>query len=479
MSDQEETSQDDSLDLPPPRGGEPFSRPLDPVRVSGQFRVETGVGTLLTGARGRYMLTHVLGAGGMGAVFLATTHAREDAVGVTPAPDGLPAQVAVKVFKSPRGVRPEDLLKRELSALRALKHPNIVGLLDYGLHSPVAFAVLPYAPAGSLADRLDDGTLPADAGRRLLEDLLSALASAHRSCLLHLDVKPANVLLGEAGAFLLTDFGISQASLVAKEVQPTGLGTPMYQAPEQKRREHDSCDTRTDLWGVGITVWCALTGVDTAELRTFRERYQFDRHGLPSLDEYRDDCDSEVVRIVMEMLRNDPEDRPGSAYEVLADLHRSTARTAPPDNPAPERAGEGSSKNFLLYDSLMDPLWRSVCLSGTIDQYLMRMMDGEHLCREGEESFRAFVLLKGAVRIERDGAVLHVEKREGTFLGEVTALTGVRRTASMVAQGDEVQVLSMNPAQFEKFVTKAPGLAIRLIKDLAERLVRESNRGRG
>ena len=100
----------------------------------------------------------------------------------------------------------------------------------------------------------------------MLSDLLSALDVAHRASLLHLDIKPANVLLDGHGGFVLTDFGVSQSSRMRR-----GLAAVQRRARAATRRpsrtsaKFDEYDLRTDLWGVGATAWALATGIHLAE----------------------------------------------------------------------------------------------------------------------------------------------------------------------------------------------------------------------
>ena len=131
-----------------------------------------------------------------------------------------------------------------------------------------------------------------------------------------------------------------------------------------------------------------------------------------------------------------------------------------------------------VVEGLLDELWATVCSGPDAWSFLVRYRDGQLLCEVGEHSHFAFVLLRGAVRIERDGKLLHTETREGTFLGEVATLTGSPRTAAMRAQGD-VWGMKMNAAELEEFIAMNPGIGIRMIHTLTERLVRESRLNSG
>ena len=428
-------------------------------------------GTVLKGAKYNFVLQRVLGAGGMGAVFLA-----ESSIPEGTAPPSIPREVAVKVFRTEWGANPRELLKRELAAMRALQHDRIPTLFDWNVEAETPFVAFRYYPVGSLADEIARiGHLPIPAVWRLLEDLLSALAAAHRGAVLHLDVKPGNVLCDTDGGFLLSDFGISQGFLVSKSVQATGLGAPVFQSPEQRRADSDSFDERTDLWGAGITAWTALTGAHPLDLRNLMNASSNGTHGLPPPSVLRDDCPAALEQALMPLLALHPDSRPGSATEALARVRAGNPSSSqfgsPSGTPTPLRPADTAIRR-TVFGSMIDPLWRSICRSGELDERLVHFRPGDLLCGEGTDSYRTFVLLRGTVEIERNGRKLAVEEREGVFLGEVTSLIGAPRTASMMATTD-VWALAFNPAQLEKFVTRNPAVAIRLMKVLAERLHRE------
>jgi serine/threonine protein kinase len=313
---------------------------------------------------------------------------------------------------------------------------------------------------------------------RLLADLLLALTAAHRASILHLDVKPANVLLDGNGGFVLADFGISQGGMVSRRVVSTGLGTQYYQSPEQQRMAHESFDARTDLWGVGITLWRAVTGVPLwARQDVFLEPSRDGVCGLKRPSELKAGCSPELDSLIAGLLAIDPDKRPGSAAEVLdrAQAHAGMGIAFVPSSAMSRPAAADDPEVVQLVDSLIDPLWVSLSRVQGFMRFFVKFEDGEYLCREGEKSFHAFVLMRGTVCVEREGSQLHQESREGTFLGEVTALTGTCRTASLRAKGP-VWTCVFNAAELERFVTCNPAVGIRLIKSLAERVVRESAR---
>jgi len=202
---------------------------------------------------GRYRLRTQLGRGGAGVVWVA-----EDEL--------LGREVAVKEFLLPSGVGVEDravMLERVLREARAaarLHDPSLVTVFDVVREDEQPWIVMEYVPGRSLAEVVrEDGPLSAARAAEIGIALLHALRTAHSNGVLHRDVKPANVLLDEAGRVLLTDFGIAftegDPSLTSTGIL---LGSPAYMAPERARGERAT--PSSDLWSLGATLYTLVEG---------------------------------------------------------------------------------------------------------------------------------------------------------------------------------------------------------------------------
>ncbi|MDN7698657.1 TOMM system kinase/cyclase fusion protein [Burkholderia semiarida] len=213
--------------------------------------------------RWHYRLGALLGEGGNGVVFRATC----DETGLA---------VAIKLMRddaaliAPERMRRRARFRRETSLCEALRHPNIVALLDQG-QAPDGrlFAVFELVEGRTLRDRLAaDGPLSALDTGRLMTEVLDALAAAHRRGIVHRDLKPQNVVIAMADDgphAKLLDFGIGallpgteditrRTATLATEV----LGSPPYCAPEQLRNEPPT--PASDLYAWGLIVLECLTG---------------------------------------------------------------------------------------------------------------------------------------------------------------------------------------------------------------------------
>jgi serine/threonine-protein kinase PknK len=173
--------------------------------------------------------------------------------------------VAVKVL-DPHGLHRQDLRSRfeqECKTLGMLgDHPNVVRVFQAGIgKSGSPYIVMEYLPAGSFVDRLDaEGPLPWEEVCVIGVKLAGALQSAHEAGVLHLDIKPANVLVGPDGEPKLADFGIARlrAALGVTTTTQTLALTVGYAAPELF--EEDTPTTASDIYGLGATLFTLLAG---------------------------------------------------------------------------------------------------------------------------------------------------------------------------------------------------------------------------
>jgi len=252
-----------------------------------------------------YLLKHRLGRGGMGVVDLALD------------PSGRP--VALKRLAVTGSVddleRARARLRREVEALRQVRHPAIVSLLDVIDDGDDLVLVMPYLSGGSLADRvLATGPLPHVQVVQIAERLLSALATIHRSGIVHRDCKPANVLFDIDGRAFLTDFGVATLRDATGGLTESGaiVGTPAFIAPEQARGEPPS--TAADVFALGATLWFAATGeavYGDTDGHTMLRRAAM--NGL-SADLRR--LDQPLAALLAPMLHPDPRQRPSAARLV-------------------------------------------------------------------------------------------------------------------------------------------------------------------
>ena len=269
--------------------------------------------TLEQGKRiGHYRIVGVLGRGGMADVYRA-----ED--------ERLGREVALKMVPPEYARDPERVERfgREVRAAAKLGHPNIVTAYEFGQEGDQPFYTMALMPGGDLKARIrahPNGIPPAEA-RAIVSAIARALDYAHRLGFVHRDVKPENILFGTEGTPQLADFGIARAMSSGTRMTATGMsiGSPHYASPEQARGR--KVDGRSDLYSLGVVLYEMLTGrvpFDGAD--TFSVGLSHINDPVPRLPMQLASWQSVVDRL----LAKSPEDRHGSAGELVEELTPTT-----------------------------------------------------------------------------------------------------------------------------------------------------------
>jgi serine/threonine protein kinase len=291
---------------------------------------------------GRYALEAVLGRGGMGVVWRA-----EDVL--------LDRPVAVKEVALPSGMpdREQAAVReralREARAAARLNHPSAVTLHDVVDTTGRLFLVMELVDAPTLRDLVArQGPLAPPVAARVGLDLIGALAAAHRSGIVHHDVKPANVMMPPGAPAKLADFGIASLEDTQRTLTATGsaFGSLPYVAPEQAMGRRGG--PPADLWGLGATLWFAVEGAPPFERGGPAATLDAILHHPPG-DPRRA---GPLGPVLLALLGKDPGRRPTAPdlrrlLEPLA--HAGPAATVPlrptaplpPDPTAPGTAGSG------------------------------------------------------------------------------------------------------------------------------------------
>ena len=280
---------------------------------------------------GPFELRAVLGRGGSAVVYRAFDSSRQ-------------RNVAVKII-SPGHALDDGFRARflqEAEVISRLRHPNVLEIIDSGdgaLSEPgqpgypdgLAFLVTEYMAGGSLANRLGD--IPDAAQRAQLalavaQQIGSALDCAHAAGVLHRDVKPSNVLIGEEGRFVLSDFGLARVLQTGSSLHATvtGMvaGTPAYMAPEQALGE--PADGRTDLYGLAILVYEIVTGRVPFRAETPLATMLAHVHQpVPDPRARRPETDPAVARVLLQALSKAPDERYQSGVELALALRQAIA----------------------------------------------------------------------------------------------------------------------------------------------------------
>src|SRR6266446_2207130 len=215
---------------------------------------------LLPGTKlGPYEIGAALGAGGMGEVYRALDTRLDRTVAIKILPDRLSADPIGK-----------QRFEREAKTISRLNHPHICVLHDVGSQDGVSYLVMECVEGETLAKRLEKGPLPLEQVLKYGMHIADALDKAHRSGVVHRDLKPGNIMLTSTGAKLL-DFGLAKpvaalasiATVTAAQVSPMTeqgaiVGTVQYMSPEQV--EGRELDGRSDIFSLGAVLYEMLTG---------------------------------------------------------------------------------------------------------------------------------------------------------------------------------------------------------------------------
>ncbi len=202
-----------------------------------------------SGRVGPYSLIRLLGAGGIGSVYLAERTLA-----------GVPQRVALKVL-APHAAGPSfiERFHREQHILASLDHQNITRMLDAGVSDTgQPYLVMEYIDGVHLDDFCDRRQLGITARIQVFLQICDAVAYAHRNLIVHLDLKPSNILVTEDGLVKLLDFGTSKLIQPETLLTTTVLATPAYASPEQLRNE--PVTTACDIYSLGAILFELLTG---------------------------------------------------------------------------------------------------------------------------------------------------------------------------------------------------------------------------
>ncbi len=269
------------------------------VLASSGGEADGGVDPLIGRQLGAFRLVRLLGAGGMGRVYLAE---REDGA--------FAQRVAIKVLAPGLfGGEARRRLAVECQALARLEHPHVTRLIDGGVDPDgLAYITMEFVDGAPIDRHCDDRALDEHARIGLFLDVCAAVEHAHRHSILHRDIKPGNILVDDGGRVKLADFGIARLLDVVEDVGVT-LGhlpvmTPSYASPEQ--RAGDPLTTASDVYSLGVVLHRLLTGrLPPADMATM----------APGMT-------GDLAAIVAMCLRREPERRYASARHLADDLAR-------------------------------------------------------------------------------------------------------------------------------------------------------------
>lgn len=275
---------------------------------------------------GHFMITELLGKGGMGEVYLA-----EDT--------RLKRMVALKVLPSGYGADEEGTrrLMQEAKTASVLNHPNILTIYDIGEIEGQYFVASEFIEGLTLRDLLRT-TSPVDLSRarKIFSQICAALTAAHSAGIVHRDIKPENVMIRDDGLVKVLDFGLAKLAAGAPEKlyldgghatnRGMILGTVAYMSPEQVRGKET--DARSDIWSMGVLLCEMLTGALPFEGETTSDRIAAILKNDPDLPyPGMHDLPNSVMQVIAKSLEKSPSRRYASVAMMAEELELASLDT--------------------------------------------------------------------------------------------------------------------------------------------------------
>jgi eukaryotic-like serine/threonine-protein kinase len=282
----------------------------------------------------RYEVLEILGHGGMGIVLR----------GFDPA---LNRQCAVKVLAPELAYHAaaRKRFSREAKSAAAVVHPNVIPILTVDECDGIPYLVMPVVEGESLQQRVfRTGPLSILETVRIATQIADGLAAAHAQGLIHRDIKPGNILLGQGiERVQLTDFGLARAADDASRTR-SGIiaGTPQYMSPEQARGAE--IDQRSDLFSLGCVIYFMLSGRSPFRAEsTMGVLHRIVNDEPRSLRTINSDVPLWLEEIAMKLLRKNPTERFASASELAKLLHDWQAHLQNPTESQPPKSYQPAS----------------------------------------------------------------------------------------------------------------------------------------
>jgi eukaryotic-like serine/threonine-protein kinase len=345
--------------------------------------------------------------------------------------------VAVKLFDS-ENPSDEKLVKRfehlflnEAALAGKLVHPHIVAIYDAvaaaaeGLH----YTVMEYVSGTTLQDYCDHDKLqPLHRVVEIIWKCSRALAFAQTQGVIHRDIKPGNILIGDDGEIKITDFGLALQER-QEQTAIAGIGTPAYMSPEQIREY--PLTHQTDIYSLGVVMYRLLTGqLPFAALTSAALAQQIlHGHAIPAMDR-RPDLPDAVNHIVMRAIRRDMSQRYQTWQEFSNDLARFHNRLAITHESLTDTEKYHRVRALSFFQDFGDvQVWEVLRLG-----LWQAARPNDIIISEGDVGDSFYILAEGEVRVERERRLLNV-LRPGDCFGEMLYFhaTSAPRTTTITA----------------------------------------------
>jgi tetratricopeptide (TPR) repeat protein/tRNA A-37 threonylcarbamoyl transferase component Bud32 len=261
-----------------------------------------------------YRIIEKIGRGGMGEVYLAVDTRLERRVALKFLPQELTSDADAR-----------QRFEREAKAVAALSHPNIVTIHEIGEHEGQVFMAMEYAAGRTLRELIQVAhqrgePLPLAMVMRIAAQIAAGLSAAHARGIVHRDIKPQNIIVGDDQAVKILDFGLAKLAGISTLTKGSMvLGTMHYISPEQARGKE--ADRRSDLWALGVVLYEMLSGrLPFAGESPQAILYSVIKAAPQSLADVRPGLPASLLACVKRLLAKDPASRYQDSGELISDL---------------------------------------------------------------------------------------------------------------------------------------------------------------
>lgn len=356
--------------------------------------------------------------------------------------------VAIKVAHSDQlndaesGDRYRKMFFNEAHTAGRLTHPNVVSIYDAGVDGETCYIVMEYVEDGQTLKPFcrPDNLLPLERVVEMGFKCARALDYAHRQGVVHRDIKPTNILVTDELDVKIADFSIAQLSKMdTTETLPMGLaGSPRYMSPEQISEE--IITGQTDIFSLGVVLYELLTGRHPFQAENFSRLVQkILNESPPKMSEFRAEMPQELERIIMKALAKTCGERYSMGGDLAADLARAFDRLLEqPREDLQEKEKFHAVKQLEFFQGFPESeIWEIV----RAGQW-QNCTQGAHVIVEGEIDDCFYIIVTGAVRVEKGGHQFRTLSA-GDCFGEMGYLAKTKRTATILADGS-TSLLKLN-----------------------------------
>jgi serine/threonine protein kinase len=416
---------------------------------------------------GKYEIVREIGRGSMGVVYAAFDPYIDRSVAVKVA-------MADALKDRASGERFRKMFFNEAHTAGMLRHPNILEIFDAGVDEDLCYIVMELIEDGDTLRSYcrSDRLLPVNQVAEIVFCCAKALDYAHRQGVIHRDIKPSNILLTREMDVKIADFSIAHINHAdLTQTMPMGfVGSPRYMSPEQI--QEDMITGQTDLFSLGVVAYELLTGRHPFGGESFSNLIHRVINEEPTpLREYRPDLPPILERILGRTLEKTPERRYRTGLDLASDLSLAFNHLERPQGEIPAREKFELAKRLEFFRGFLDTeVWEVVRAS-----VWQEFEAGHEIVHESDIDDSFFIITCGEAAVSKQGTPLRT-LGEGDCFGEMSHVTRLRRTASVVAV-DRLSVMKLNSTLLEQVSTECQLRFYKVfVRVLAERLSRTTER---